>query len=368
MGRKRIWLWLLTKRLYKKPAYLALLALIPVLLLLFGYIAGQDSGMITVALAGEAYDPTAQQVMDGLEASPSMIRFVRTKTAAEAENMVRYGKADAAWIFRADMTELAEQFVEDPGAHNALVQVVQREDSVMLRVAREKLSAALFSCCSRVLYLKTARENGVQLSEAQLLEKYGAASPGTALFDFSQAGGATEEVYLTLPVRGLLAVVLALCGLAAAMFDQQDRRLGTFSWVSLRRRGLVELGCQVVSVGNVSLVTLLGLLLTGMGGHWLWELLTHGLYCLCVAGFAMVLRRLCPGEKTLAALLPVLVVAMVAICPVFFQVPQLRPVQLLLPPTYYIQGVHQPAYLGYMTVYSILCLGFCGLWDRLRQR
>lgn len=370
MKRKLLWFWLLTKRLYKKPAFLALLALIPLLLVLFGYVAGQDSGMVTVAFGWEGEDALARQVMAQLEEGTNLIRFVRCQTPEEAQDLVRYGKADAAWIFPADMQEKIDRFVESPDVANAIVKVVQREDSVMLRVTREKLSAALFTHCSRSLYLKFGRDNGVILPREEMLALYEAASPGTTLFEFSDDAGsiAAQKGYLALPVRGLVAVVITLCGLAAAMLEQQDRRLGTFAWVSLRRRGWVELGCQLVSVGNVTAVTFLGLLLTGLGGDWLREILIHLLYCLCVAGFAMAVRRLCPGEKTLAVLLPVLVVGMVGICPVFFDLPALRSVQLLLPPTYYIQALYNGNYIWYMVIFAGVTLGGSLLADRLRGR
>lgn len=364
MRKGFLWTWLLTKRLYKKPAFLALLAMIPLLLLLFGFVVGQDSGMVTVALACQAEEPLVLQVMEELEEGTDLIRFVRVDTPEEAEDLVRYGKVDAAWIFRENMQQLADRFVDTPDAAHALARVVQREDSVMLRVTREKLSAALFGCCSKSLFLRYAENNGITLSREELLEKYEAASPGTTLFDFSSVdGGQMQESYLTVPVRGLVAVVIALCALATAMFEMQDRRLGTFAWVAQSRRGLVELGCQLVSVGNVAAVSFLGLLVTGLGGNWLRELGVHLLYCLCVAGFAMLLRRLCPGEKSLAVLLPVLVVVMVGVCPVFFNLPALLPMQLLLPPTYYIQGLYNGAYLGYMAVYCAVCLGACAWID-----
>lgn len=367
MRRKLLLAWLLTKRLYKKPAFLALLALIPLLLVLFGFVAGQESGMVTVVLACEKEEPLSLQVMQALEEGTELIRFLRDRTPAEAEELVRYGKADAAWIFPEGLQEKVDRFVAEPVAENAPVRVLQREDSVLLRITREKLSAAIFACCSRSLFLQYAKDNGLTLSREELLARYEAASPGTTLFDFSATGGGqVQQGYLTVPVRGLLAVVLALCGLATAMFEMQDRRLGTFGWVALRKRGMVELGCQLVSVVHVAAVCFLGLVLTGMGGHWLRELAVHGLYSLCVAGFAMVLRRLCPGEKTLAVLLPVLVVVMVGLCPVFFDIAELGGLQLLLPPTYYIRGLYSNAWLGYMGLCCGVSLGLCALMDRLR--
>ena len=54
-----MWFWLLTKRLYKKPAFLAILVLIPVLTFCYKAATQADSGVMTVALAQEGKDPLA---------------------------------------------------------------------------------------------------------------------------------------------------------------------------------------------------------------------------------------------------------------------------------------------------------------------
>ena len=53
MKKALLWLWMLTKRLYKKPTFLVILVLIPALVLCYSAAAKEESGMITVALASE---------------------------------------------------------------------------------------------------------------------------------------------------------------------------------------------------------------------------------------------------------------------------------------------------------------------------
>ena len=61
MKRMLIWLRLLTKRLYKKPVFLVILVLIPLLTFSYRVVAEQESGMVTVALAGN------QDMMEDLQ-------------------------------------------------------------------------------------------------------------------------------------------------------------------------------------------------------------------------------------------------------------------------------------------------------------
>ena len=62
-----MWFWLLTKRLYKKFTFLAILLLIPALVLGYGAAARGDSGMITVVLAQKEDDPLAEELIRTLK-------------------------------------------------------------------------------------------------------------------------------------------------------------------------------------------------------------------------------------------------------------------------------------------------------------
>jgi ABC-2 type transport system permease protein len=288
--------------------------------------------------------------------------------------MVRGGKADMAWIFEGDLETKLQAFLDQPKEKNAMVTVLLRQDDVTLRLAREKLSGALYQALSRRLYISFVRENVPELaslSDDALLQYYNTHEITDDLFAFDETDASMASVqtvhYLTAPVRGLLAVVIALCGMATAMYYVQDTRRGTFSWVSTRALPAVELGCQLVSLANVTAVVLLALVLSGQSGSLLRELAAALLYCLCCAAFCALLRRLCGSVRMLGAILPLLVVVMLVICPVFFDFGSLRAFQYLLPPTYFINAVYSTKYLLYMAGYTGICLGLYSLLGLARE-
>ena len=97
------WFFLLNKRLYKKPVFLLILALIPALVLGYGQLAQEDSGVLTIALAQKGEDPLARDIMQELKDSSALLRFVICDTPEMAEKMVNESKADGAWIFDDDL-------------------------------------------------------------------------------------------------------------------------------------------------------------------------------------------------------------------------------------------------------------------------
>ena len=110
---------------------------------------------------------------------------------------------------------------------------------------------------------------------------------------------------------------------------------------------------------NILLFVTAALLLAGLGAGIWTELLIFLLYGICCALFGMVLRAVFGGRRGLAVLIPVLTIVMLAVCPVFFDVGYLRKLQLLLPPTYYINSAFNPKYLIYLAVYDIVLLMIC---------
>ena len=368
------WVAFLWKRLYKKATFVVLLLSIPLLVLAYNATAQEDSGILTIALASRSsdVDTLTRRVWDDLQGS-QLILYVECESAELATEMVRRGAADTAWIFEADLENKIYDFAARRNRQNAFVTIVEPEDRVMLKLLREVLSGTLFPHCSPALYLGYLRENAPELehlSDGQLLEYYENAGFDENLFIITDIEGnpsvqEEKENYLLSPLRGMLAVVVVLAGLASAMYYIRDEEVGTFALVNQRVKPLVELGCQMIGNINVLTVVLISLAVTKQTAAFGRELALMLIYGLCVAAFSMLVRRLTGSVRGLSMVTPMLVVAMLAVCPVFFDLGMMRQVQLLLPPTYFVLGAVNDQYIWYMAGYTLLCWMLCGLLDFL---
>ena len=371
LKKATLWMWMLTKRLYKKPTFLAILVLIPLLTMGYRAIVKGESGVATVALYGES-DPVTQEVFQQMEGSGQLLRYIRCESPERAELLVRTGKADAAWIFPEDLQASLKTFAEDFEAGKAFVRVVQREENVLLALIREKLSGALYPYIAEEFYIQYMREKYPKLdhlTDEELMEYYEGSKVSGELFDVeSDVKEQVQQVhYLMSPLRGLLAVVVVLGGMAAAMYHIRDEENGTFHWLSLRKRILPELAGQLVTSLNLGLVALLALWAVGMAQSLPKELLAWVLYSLCTALFCMVLRRLLGSIRVLGTAIPLLVVGMLLICPVFFDLGPMRQLQRIFPPTYYINCVYESRYILLLLAYCTACGAICLLLDRLQS-
>ncbi len=366
MKRLCLWFLLLNKRLYKKITYIGLLLLIPVMVVVFQWVAQQPSGIVTIVLGREnPQDPVTAGIVAQLKDEAIVISF-REATPERALEEVKAGKADGAWIFPDDMGGKIQAYAEDKDK-GGFLQIVEREQTIALRLAREKLSSAVFERVAKQMYIGHAKENLPQMedaSEAELLaylEKTGVSGELFAFYDIH--GNRREESgnYLTTPLRGMLAILSAIGAVVTAMYYQKDLQRGIFSLMPERQRIYGEMGYQLISSVNILFFVLIALISAGLSVKLWQELLLFVLYSVCCGLFGMALRAVFGGGRILAVLIPVLALVMLVVCPVFFDLPQLQWIQLMFPPTYYITGAYNYKYMLYMVLYSgglaLVCYG-----------
>lgn len=353
------WLPALSKRLYKKPAFLAILAIIPLCVAALSFAASREAGFLKVALAQtDPADAISSAVMAELTEETSLIQFTVFGTPQEARRAVESGKADVAWIFPENMKERIAAFVTSKSERHSVVSVVAREQTVFSRISQEKLTAALYKYCAEAQYLDYIRDEVPELAltdDKQLLNYYRESSLTEDLFTFESLEGEQEVQanYMTTPIRGLLSIVVCLCSAAATLFYMHDEKAGTFALVKERARPFVAFLCVMLATVHVAAIVPLALwsagLLTSVGQE-LVSIVLHAIACSC---FCLFLKQLLPESKLYSAVIPLLTIVMIAVCPVFFNFNFLAPLAHIFPPTYYTHGIYHPRYLGYTALYSL---------------
>lgn len=366
-----VWLWLLTKRLYRRPAFVVLLLAIPALTLGYTAIPTEDSGMLTVAVAQEGVAAPDQTLVSDLKSSTQLLHYHPCASVEEARALVAAGKADTAWVFPKDLEQRVEQFVKTPSS-GPFIRVLVRQDSVLLRLARERLSGTAFPAIARQVFLAFVRRLAPELdhlSDKALLERYDRVDIADNLFAFDEAFTQISQThYLLTPLRGLLGLLILLCSLATALYHLRDIRAGTFCRLGLRWRWCAELAGQLVAVLHVAAAGAVCLSLAGLSDGLGRELALWLVYSLCCVAFSMAVRRLLGSLRLLAAVLPALTVLMLVVCPVFFDLDVLVAVRYWLPPTYYIYAAHQPVYLLHALAYTLFCFGVYALAGHLGRK
>ena len=360
ISRMFLWLMLFNKRLLKKISFLIILCSIPLLVLGVNLMAKQESGILRVVLYQEDADELSEEIVSDILQMESALSFVEVESEEEAIKLVQSNQADAAWIFPEDFEGLMEDCFRQGIWDEPLIRIVEKEDNVMLHLSREVLFGRLYSSISYMVYdhfVRTEVLGGTEISEEELWESYQKTNMDENMFVFSYLDGETADMgtsYMLYPVRGLLALVIVLCGLALGLYFMQDEQNGIFIWMPLNRTVLGSWLYQMPGLVDVGLVVLLALLFSGVATGVLTEIGLMFVYLWMVAGFSDLVRRLCGKQVRLGAMIPLLMLVMLAVTPIFMGAPNMKWIQLLLPPYYYINALHSNGYRVGMLVYVVV--------------
>lgn len=351
---------MLLKRLFKRPVFLALLALIPALTLLYSAASQESAGMVTVALAqDDREDALAARIIAALPENSRIILFLPCESREDAARLVAAGKADCAWVFHPNTEENIRAFLRSRSQKDALVTVYQRQGNALLLLARERLNAQLYTCIAQELYLARLTQESAALaalSQEELMAFWENTQIPGELFAFSQSQGQPPtDNYLLSPLRGLLAVTVLLGALANALFVTRDEEAGTFAFLPHRLGWLPEFAGGLCSGVTLCAGVFVSLALAGIPECPLREaacLLGLALSC---TTFSMTVRRLAPRVSTMAALLPVLICVTLVACPVFFPIRSLRWLSALLPVGLYLNAATGAASPLWLVAHSLAC-------------
>lgn len=364
---------LLNKRLLKKPSFVLILCMIPLLTVSMVFFANEDSGILTVTLCAEdSSDELANAVIDDLLENKNVFRFVKAKTADEAHDSVVYGKSDAAWIFSSNLQDKIESFVS--GMNTPFITVVQRENDVALQLSHEKLCGAVFPYVSREIFKKYMLNNVFtpdEITEEQIYEYYEKALGGGNLITFKKIDGtpnATDSNYLTAPLRGILALAVLLCGLAAAMYHQADRENRVYDWLSPTNHIIPGIATISAAVFDSTVIAVIALGLSGLFGSPILEITASLSYVLATTAFCTLVGTLTRKAKRTGEIIPFLIILGLVISPIFFNFVALKPFQIFLPTYYYLYAVHQPIYILYTLVYSAITVGISFLINLITEK
>lgn len=347
---------LLNKRLFKKPVFILILCSVPILILALNAVTADAEGFVRIALAAE--DPSesiSAGLMDSLVDSSELVYFSVCETPAEAEDRVRYGEADAAWIFSANIRETMTNLAYNrPGCE--CVTVVEREDTVALKLAREKLTSSLMSESGLALLCKAYAENvSPDYDEAALREHFNSATGVGEVFEYRYTSGEIESdsgaSYLMLPIRGVLAAAILLCGFAMAIFWLRDEEAQVFCHISRAARPAFEFGYHLTGIADIAVIVILSLYAAGLAGVFWREAASMALYALNCAAFVILIRRLLRRASFVAAVTPLIIIAVLVVNPILFNLPFVYPLRVMTPVYYYLQAVHDPAFLWYGAAY-----------------
>lgn len=350
-------LFLLNKRLLKKWSFVLILALIPLLTLALTISSNDESGVLTVLLISQdENDALSKEIINSLLEDKSIIRFEKADDISSAYTSVEKGKADALWLFKDNLANRIESFATKDNTE-PLVVVVERETDVSLQLSHEKLSGCIFPYLSLEIFddfMLSAVFTPDEISKEQVKQIYQSALGGGDIITFESVSGKTQDTttnYLTAPLRGMLSLVVVLCGLAAVMYHQSDRENKIYDWLSPPKHIIFGIATVFSAVFDSTVIMVIALAVSGLFAG-ATEIISALVFTIACTAFCLLIGCLTRKASITGKLIPFIMIVLLVISPIFFNFEFLKTAHLLIPTYYYLYGIYSPMHILSMLLYS----------------
>lgn len=356
-----IWLKLLSKRLWRQPAYVGLLVLIPVL----GYAVsvmeqGERSGIAAAVCVEEG--AWSNRIADGIrrEEADSVLTFMFCDDASATERLVMTGEADCGFLIPAD---IAERVMENDW--RKCITVYETSGSSITGMAKERISGVIFRLYSEQCYgdyMEDISEDIVDFAydayENHLVDHSTFGFRYIYSDQYSQYGSDTNDIYdaAVFPIKGVFAVIIFISGMCGMLEYDKDKREKRFVrmapnaltymvdvWIPTVFVSAAVLVCLWISDGigiaggSFSAAAMLSVWDIGM---WVSQIGRMIVYQCIIVLYCYILGIILKRQETIAAAIPILSLGSLVCAPVFVRLAAYMPVfaalEKVFPVTYYL--------------------------------
>ncbi len=357
--------------------YIAMLAMLFLLVFGVGLGSGQEKGILHIVLLTDLHpDEDAKSILTDLTSEESVIRFTTTNDAFAAKQMLQKQEADAAWHIPNGLNGKVKEYVKNK---TAFITVYQSHESTVLNLSREKLYRVLYPKIAFYQYMDfmtgriLSKEEEAALSEEQIrvLRSYHdkVEDDGDFLEFLTLDGGKEVEDgrksdYLLSPMRGMLAVWLFVANAVANIYFLKDEKNGLFDFADRKKRAELGILYKISVSVNLLLLMMFALWMTGQTGNWRNEAAGGILYFLSLLLIGEIIITVFPSIYIIGSLLFPLSVWLIVSSPVFLdlRLAGMKIASLVNPVSYYLGIVADISYWKRFVIYilfvffALLCL------------
>ena len=306
MKRMGMWILLMTKRLMKKPSFIIILVLLPVILVMYRFIITEDDATIRACIyVPEGSEEFTAKLADDLVTADFQAKFYLVDSEDDLYSDVIAGRAEVGYILPKD---IRERFLTKNW--DGAVTMVVSDSSQMAPFVNEFVTVVIYTdMMEEYITDYLVNRSGLTFEDGDIrpliresLRKHAGSG---SLFDISYRDYykneevSREEVmsenYLMKPIRGTVALFVLLAGLAGLVFWFQDNAEGRFKVMSHEKRPVINYGSLLLPTALSAIVGMICIIIAGLCGNIFYELLTMLLYVIFVTGVCEIIRVIVPN-------------------------------------------------------------------------
>ena len=360
----RIWIGLLARRLWKQPAYIGLLLLIPFVGYAVGMMEREARSGAVVAICVE--DSTWSEAIISMlsEQEDSVFVFDFCADRSEVERHVAGEEADCGFV----LTEGIDKKVSD-GKWKKSILAYETPASSITGMAKERIAGAVFRLYSEERYAEYMGQISASAAEFAM-EAYERHLTDDSTFGFrylyddsysrsdSDRNVGNDNLVNTavFPVKGVFAVLIFVSGMCGMLEYEKDKNEKRFLrivpniltymvnvWIATVFVSAAVLICLWISEGIRSCgdtVSAGSIFSVWNAGMWAKQIGRLVIYQCMILVYCVILKVLLRSQETIAAAIPVLTLGSLVCSPVFIRMGNYLPVfavlEKLFPASYYL--------------------------------
>ena len=351
---------LLLKRFFRKKSYILMLLLVPLMVFLLKEVGHGQDNIMSIGVYIPGNDASSEALRENLIDETGAITYLFYDAEEELRSDVANKTISEGWVVPKNLDALVEQMASNQIPEER-VQVVIREAGLSHLLGKEILCSRIYPSVAKQLLVNYLSINLYQgtptIAElAEIEKKFDSFGLSESLFKagYLDSSEVVDSAVILMPLRGILAMWLMLCGIATSMYYLEDQDNGLFVWWHTKVRFLRDLGYYAIAFVGPTIITIVGLIYSGSFTSVFRELPALLLYVLSTIFFAMILRILLRNKRFLGILTPVLIISATLLSPVFVDLRELRQIQKYYPALHYLSSIHDDHYLITLFVYTVL--------------
>lgn len=342
------WFLLFLKKLVYKKIFVALLLFLPITAFAGRIFYSNSSTIIKVGIVWNEQDKLADMAGKNLLNYQENIQFLKYENKEQLKDAVYTKEIQWGYVF----TENFDEKIFTGNAKNS-IECFKTPSSFFSKITDEIIfSAVMKEYAKEALIEYTEKSNlfsfDITKKEKNILsEKYNTYLNGKETFSFSYHSlntGANEktENFIASPIRGICAVLLLFAGLYGGILSIEYEKKGIYKRLSPLDKQKAVVICIFSAVSMVFLSSVLSFFIAGSFRGIFYEIRLLLFYVFSIIGFSFFLTSVFKKESILSGMIPVLMIACILFCPVFFDIslfaPNFRFIGYLLLPFYYLKG------------------------------
>lgn len=360
------------KRMWRTPGYPVIFLLVPVVLVLLSHMTKQETVRVMAAVYLETSDGESgeeigsrqekkafiEKVAERLSEREGAILFVFCDSEEEVQVQVASGKAQCGYVLSDNLMERLAQ-----GRYTRSIKSYKSPSSSQHTICDEVLFAEIFSVYEEETFgeqvsdfFLVSMENGendrggkireeIKERADELFEEY-LYNGSTFQFIYENYGQTPAEEITEareksgiIPVRGIMALMIYICGLCGTLEALEDEAAGRILRLKYRRLFQILTICiPPIVMGFAALIVFAAEGSLGDIGNELFKLL---LYQIFIIFYGCILKRIWRKEERFLAAMPVFILSAAVVCPVFIDLSTFLPVfkvlEKLYPLSYYLR-------------------------------